>query len=81
MAHWGSCGGSLGELWWLIGGDVVANWWSCRGSLVEMWWLVVPGSNPASLTVKILREGTVYTVQSRGREGNLPLRQKTNISE
>ena len=40
---------------------------------------VVPGSNPASLTVaKTLRTGrvTVYTVKSRGREGNLPLRLK-----
>ena len=40
---------------------------------------VVPGSNPASLTVaKTLRTGrvTVFTVKSRGREGNLPLRPK-----
>ena len=33
------------------------------------------GSNPASPTVEN-SEDTVYTVKSRGREGNLPLRPK-----
>ena len=41
---------------------------------------MVPGSNPASQR-KNSRTGrvTVYTVKSRGKEGNLPMRQKKNI--
>ena len=39
-AHWWSSGGSLVELWWLIGRAVMAHWWSCEGSLVELWWLI-----------------------------------------
>ena len=59
------CGCSL-EMWWLIGS--APDYWGSD-----------PGSNSASLTVaKTLRTGrvTVYTVKSRGREGNLPLRPK-----
>ena len=26
----------LGDMWWLIGGDVVTHRWICNGSLVEM---------------------------------------------
>ena len=28
------------EMWWLIGGVVVAHWWRCGGSLVEVWWFI-----------------------------------------
>ena len=28
------------EMWWLIGGDVVAYRWGCGGLLVEMWLLI-----------------------------------------
>ena len=43
---------------------------------------VVPGSNPRHISQwKTLRTGrvTVYTVKSRGRDGDLPLRPKTKV--
>ena len=57
------------------------KYWRCGGSFVALHTTetVVPGSNPASLTVgKTLRTGrvTVYTVKSLGRKRNLPLRPK-----
>ena len=38
VAHWWNYGGSLVELWWLIGivMDMVAHWWIYGGSLVEL---------------------------------------------
>ena len=60
--------------------------WRCGGSLVALQTTeaAVPGSNPASLTVeKTLRTGrvTVYSVKSQGGEGDLPLRQKTQLGK
>ena len=55
VVSWKRCGGSRVEMWWLMGGDVVAHgwrcgwfmggdvvvpWWRCGGSRVEMWWLI-----------------------------------------
>ena len=39
-AHWSRCGGSWEEMWWLIGGDVVAHGNICGDSLEEIWWLM-----------------------------------------
>ena len=39
MAHWWRQGGSLVDMCWLIGVDVVARR-SCVGALVEMRWLI-----------------------------------------
>ena len=72
-------------MWWLIG-DVVAHR-RCGGSLVALQTTeaVVPGSNPASLTVKNSedRQGvySVFTVKSLGRKGNLPLRKKNKAKK
>ena len=39
VAQWGSCGGSLGELWWVFGVILVGLWGSCGGSFGELWWV------------------------------------------
>ena len=31
----------IGEMWWLIVGDVVDYCWRCGGLLLEIWWLIV----------------------------------------
>ena len=55
----GRCGGSLVELWWLIGGVVVA-YWQCTGAEVL-------GSYLA------LQDHCLIKQKTQGREGNLPL--------
>ena len=55
--------------------QVVCQWYDCIVySAPDYTEAVVPGSNPASVTVETtLRIGrfTVFTVKSQGREGNL----------
>ena len=40
LAHLKRCAGSLGEMDWLIGRDVLAHLKRCSGSLGEMGWLI-----------------------------------------
>ena len=65
-------------MWWLTW-ECGGSFWGCGGSLVALQTseAVVPGSNPASLTVENSEDRqshcVQYTVKSRGREEDLPL--------